>query len=608
VDLRVRLAVAIAIGVLALAGARPARAQLLSPGPLAQPHASIDSDDSCSRCHQSGKQVVAQLCLDCHKDLGAELAASRGLHGQQYKGKACETCHVDHLGRSSKLIRWPGGAMEKLDHALTGWRLAGGHTKVACLSCHTKTSPQGKPQFVGTRSTCAGCHKDPHAGRFGGECQKCHGVVTWPEFERKAFDHQLAKFQLTGKHAAVACEKCHTGAPPKWQPIASATCESCHQDPHRGAFKPKPCTACHDTGGWESGADKMRGNHPGLSLAAGHARVDCKACHDRGNDKPPSKGKACASCHKPVHVAPFGNRCESCHASIRWVGLPEAIGRDHHRETRYPLAGKHAAVACARCHAPQQPVARRYRGLPFDACTACHADNHKGEFAARKQGECAQCHTVAGFAPTTFGIAEHATTKLALDGKHVATPCGACHKASRPRLDFRIPGQQCADCHQNPHGAQFAAEMARSGCATCHGTADWHQPTIDHKTWPLVGAHARTACAACHGVQQQGAQPAAFRGVPRECEGCHDDIHAGQFRQTAPVKECKSCHEATTFKIGTAFDHGKTRFPLAGKHQPLACSACHAAETLRNGTTAVRWRLGYQQCKDCHASPHREAQ
>jgi hypothetical protein len=109
-------------------------------------------------------------------------------------------------------------------------------------------------------------------------------------------------------------------------------------------------------------------------------------------------------------------------------------------------------------------------------------------------------------------------------------------------------------------------------------------------------------------VQQQGAQPAAFRGVPRECEGCHDDIHAGQFRQTAPVKECKSCHDATTFKIGKAFDHARTRFPLAGKHQPLACSACHAAETLRNGTTAVRWRLGYQQCKDCHANPHREAQ
>ena len=28
--------------------------------------------------------------------------------------------------------------------------------------------------------------------------------------------------------------------------------------------------------------------------------------HDRGNDKPPSKGKTCVSCHPKVHEAAFG--------------------------------------------------------------------------------------------------------------------------------------------------------------------------------------------------------------------------------------------------------------------------------------------------------------
>lgn len=593
--------------VLGVAVPRLAAAQLLSPGPLSHAHKSLDDDDQCSRCHESGKQVSARLCLDCHKDLGAQFAASRGLHGKQYKGKPCEECHVEHIGRNTKLVRWPGGAMEKLDHRQTGWLLEGGHTKVKCLECHTKKSPQGKPQFVGVKTTCAGCHKDPHTGKFGTDCRKCHSVVRWEDFERKAFDHGLAKFQLTGKHTTVACEKCHLGSPPKWKPVEFATCESCHKDPHKGGFKPKACTACHDTGGWDSAAAKMRKNHPGLSLANGHARVACETCHDRGNNRAPSKGSKCVSCHKPVHLAQFGNRCEGCHASIKWVGIPASVGRESHGKTRYPLAGKHVAVDCARCHPTSKPAPRRFKNLAFDTCRACHADDHKGEFAARGNGECAQCHTVAGFAPTTFGLNEHATTKFALDGKHVATPCGSCHTSPRPRLDFRLAKQACADCHANPHGTQFAAEMAKGGCASCHTTADWHQPSIDHSTWPLEGAHARTACASCHGEQQQGAQPAAYRGVPRTCEGCHDDVHAGQFRQSQPARECKACHDPTSFEIAKTFDHDKTRYPLRGKHQPLACSACHKPETLRNGTTAVRWRLGYMQCKDCHANPHREA-
>ncbi|HET7501568.1 MAG TPA: hypothetical protein VFK02_11210 [Kofleriaceae bacterium] len=582
---------------------RAAVAQVLSPGPLAQAHASIEGDDDCTRCHESGNKVVARLCLDCHKDLGAELAAGRGLHGRNYQGKPCEECHVEHVGRNTKLIRWPGGAATRLDHALTGWPLEGAHGTVACSKCHTRTSPQGKPQFVATRSACASCHKDPHAGRFSTDCQSCHRVTDWKAFERARFDHKLARFPLTGKHADVACEKCHK-TPPVWKPLAFATCEACHADPHRGELKPRACTACHDTGGWASGDDKIRANHPRLSLASGHARVACKTCHDRGNDRPPSKGGRCEGCHRPVHLAKFSTRCETCHAQIKWIGLPESVGRDNHARTRYPLAGKHQAVACAACHPASRPVAQRYRQLAFDACAACHADVHKGELAAR--GDCAKCHTVAGFAPTTFGIEEHARTAFALDGKHVATPCGSCHPGARPRLSFVVARKACLDCHANPHGAQFDKEIAAGGCANCHTTFDWHQAKIDHSIWPLAGAHARTPCTACHGVHQKGAQPAAYRGVPRACEGCHDDIHAGQFRQTQPAKDCKTCHSAESFRIAAAFDHRTTRYPLEGKHRELACERCHPSETLRNGTTAVRWRLGYTRCKDCHANPHRE--
>ena len=95
--------------------------------------------------------------------------------------------------------------------------------------------------------------------------------------------------------------------------------------------------------------------------------------------------------------------------------------------------------------------------------------------------------------------------------------------------------------------------------------------------------------------------------MPRDCAGCHEDVHAGQFRLTEPVRTCETCHTTDGFDI-QSFDHAKnTVWPLDGKHGRIACDACHGQEKLRNGQDAVRWRLGYHQCRDCHANPHREA-
>ena len=595
------LVVAVVV-MLALAGR--AHAQLMSPGPLSAAHASIDGDSHCDDCHQSGKQVVAARCLACHRDLGARLDAGTGLHGRQYRGKPCEECHVEHIGRKAKLVRWPGGSPDKLDHDLTGWKLAGKHQPLGCDRCHTQRSPLGKTQYVGARPACASCHKDPHANRFGTDSRSCHDETAWGNFDRSKFDHAKTRYPLTGKHQPVACDKCH-GTPARWTGIAFAACDDCHHDPHAGEFAPKACKDCHQTTGWESAADLMRTQHPWLSLRNGHSRLACARCHDKGNDRPPSKGKDCVGCHKPTHEAPFGNKCESCHRTIKWLGLPDDVGRTAHAQTAYPLAGRHRTTACAGCHPPARPAAARYRQLTFDRCGACHADKHAGEFAARAAGECANCHVVDGFAPTTFGPTQHATTRFALDGRHRATPCSGCHTAPRPRLDWRLTKKGCVDCHANPHGDQFATEMASGGCAHCHDSAGWGQPRVDHSTWPLEGRHATTPCARCHG-DTGGTEPAAYRGVPRDCDGCHDDIHGGQFRLTAPVRTCPQCHTPAQWKL-PGFDHAATAgWKLEGKHARVACGGCHTPTDLRNGATAIRYRLGYRACKDCHANPHRE--
>lgn len=602
------LALLVMAGLLALAA--PARAQLFSPGPLHKTHADLEGDDNCDRCHSSGKKVDGAKCLTCHDDLDRRIKAGQGLHGRAYRGQPCAKCHIEHIGRTSHLVRWPGGDKDKLDHQQTGWPLDGEHRGVGCAKCHTKRNKRGASTYLGLSTTCNSCHEDPHKGRFGTKCQECHSELGWKrvrmeDFEKK-FDHGRTRFPLEGKHRSVDCKKCH-GEPARFTGLKFGACSDCHEDPHKGRFEQK-CESCHSVNGWKL-VEGLRDNHPGIRLVGGHRSVKCAACHDQGNDRAPSKGTRCVSCHAPVHKARFGDNCQRCHRSIRWMGLPEKLGRSVHDRTRYPLEGEHAKVDCARCHPKRLSPPKRFRGIAFDKCNSCHDDRHRGEFAKRDGGDCGQCHTLAGFRPTTFGVEQHGTTAFALDGRHTATPCGACHKGKRPRLDLRVGKSTCAECHDNPHGNQFAAEMQLGGCAHCHNTSGWNNPKVDHSTWPLTGAHASARCSACHTPSEADRTTgggATYRGVPRECEKCHRDEHAGQFRLSEPVRGCDVCHDTGGFRI-RAFDHvGLANYPLTGRHAGLGCAKCHTRETLESGGSAIRYRLGYRACNDCHANPHRE--
>lgn len=599
------LAGLVAVAVLALAA--PAHAQLFSPGALNKAHADLEGDDNCSQCHSSGRKLDDGKCLACHEDLGKRIRAGQGLHGRAYRNQACAKCHVEHIGRNSRLVRWPGGDRTKLDHSLTGWPLDGEHRAVGCDKCHTKRNQRGASTYLGLSTTCKSCHEDPHKDRFGSTCQECHSTQGWKRVDLDKFNHDRTRYPLKGKHRSVECKQCH-GEPARYQGLKFDTCDGCHKDPHEGRFRPKACTSCHTVQDWKR-VDTLRDNHPGVSLDNGHQPVACKDCHDRGNDKVPSKGTRCVSCHEPVHRARFGNDCQRCHKNIRWMGVSERLARSVHDKTRYPLEGRHQDVRCGRCHSSKLSPPKRFRGTRFDRCVRCHEDQHKGEFAQRDGGDCAQCHSVAGYLPTSFGVSQHGTTGFALDGRHAATPCSGCHTATRPRLDLRVGKQRCAECHDNPHGAQFAAEMELGGCAHCHNSTGWQNPKVDHSTWPLTGAHGTIRCSSCHTASEadrKAGRGATYRGVPRACEQCHRDEHAGQFRLSEPALPCDTCHETGVFKI-RSFDHERlARYPLTGKHQSVTCAQCHPSQRLRDGSSAVRYRLGYRACSDCHANPHRE--
>jgi hypothetical protein len=600
--------VAIASALVALAivfHAPPARAQLLSPGPLSHQHVTLEGDQHCGDCHSSGKRVDTNLCLKCHQDLGARISAGQGLHGRQYKGKPCEGCHVEHLGKEARLVRWDP---QKLNHAETGWSLDGAHKGPACSKCHSRTNQRGAATYLGAPTDCKGCHKDPHENRFGATCTNCHNDVSWKELNLKSFNHDQARFPLKGAHQKAACAKCHQ-EPPKYVGLQFSSCTNCHKDVHAGKLGPN-CAGCHDENAWKP-ANMGRGGHPGVSLANGHSSVACRTCHDKGNLVAPSRGSECVSCHRPVHKAPFGRGCAQCHASIAWMGLSRSVGLSAHSRTAYPLTGKHEQTNCAGCHKPSLPRETRYRKLTFAHCADCHTDQHRGEFAAKPGVECAPCHSTAGYRPTLFAVAAHADTKFPLVGKHASAACSACHTGARPHVELRVEKQACADCHQNPHGEQFATEMKQGGCGHCHEPAGWDLPKIDHSTWPLTGAHATAKCESCHKPtpeDRKSGKGASYRGVPRNCSGCHDDVHAGQFRTGEPViAECDKCHATNLFKI-PKFDHANVaRWALTGAHAKQSCDKCHAMTKLKDGTEAIRWRLPTSTCGYCHADPHTRA-
>jgi hypothetical protein len=61
---------------------------------------------------------------------------------------------------------------------------------------------------------------------------------------------------------------------------------------------------------------------------------------------------------------------------------------------------------------------------------------------------------------------------------------------------------------------------------------------------------------------------------------------------------CAVCHTAeawTPARISTAFDHGKTGFPLEGAHTTVACKTCHTSLTFKGVS---------RDCVSCHKDPH----
>ena len=397
------------MAIVAGSGARAASVEkLLMPGPVARAHEKQESD--CANCHdRSNKRTQSELCMDCHKDVAADVRTHHGYHGRMPNPGAgeCRACHTDHKGRSADIVQL---SRAQFDHRQTEFELEGAHRSLDCASCHKPGQAWRKAP-----ENCIGCHKsdDVHRSQFTQSCGECHASVAWAGGR---FDHDKTDFRLTGAHTSLACNACHIGG--RYKPTPNS-CNGCHatDDVHRGE-RGEACGKCHSTREWKSAKyDHLK--ETGYELLGMHADLDCLSCHRSGNyqDK---IAKTCEGCHRAddAHAARFGGKCEDCHDNEHWKPVPY----DHLARHKFALVGAHASIACDACHTA--PTAAQKLGT---RCADCHRaeDVHGGKVT----GGCENCHGQEGWRK---GLSfDHDLTDYPLLGLHRVVSCAQCHATPR---------------------------------------------------------------------------------------------------------------------------------------------------------------------------------
>lgn len=196
------------------------------------------------------------------------------------------------------------------------------------------------------------------------------------------------------------------------------------------------------------------------------------------------------------------------------------------------------------------------------------------------------------------------------------TNCTKCHV-----LGEKETTSKCLECHKEiknlisqKKGYHVSSEVNGKKCAECHGEhfgRDFKMIRFDDKKfnhqlsgYKLEGKHATIKCADCHKTefiknkisQKKGD---SYLGLGTECLSCHQDFH-----QNTLSANCISCHDLNAFRPAPKFNHAKTKFVLAGKHQTVSCEKCHKTEQRNGQKFQVFKGLEFARCTNCHEDIH----
>lgn len=442
-----------------------------SPGPLSKYHTHLEGNSNCTQCHELGKKELSTGCVDCHSPLKEKIEAKKGFHGD--KPDECGECHSDHNGKNFELVYWPKD-IKQFDHEETGYILTGKHQNLECNQCHTSENikehsiinwASDRSQhdvlgrtFLGLEETCKSCHENIHQDQVSDDCASCHSTSDWT-LAIKDFDHNRAKFLLTGAHKKVDCIKCHPAQQdhPKqvWQltGLKFENCTGCHDDFHKGTFG-ETCESCHTTIDWKKDLMPFDHDQTKYPLKGKHSKVNCNECHQITETGLLPKYDQCDRCHEDKHYGQFtrredGGDCTPCHNVNGFI--PSAFTTSMHQLAQLALDGSHLAVPCNKCHEPFQPkkgiTTTRFTWGNY-SCNVCHEDIHRNQFVKQYNNNCDQCHITDVF---TNEIFNHQNSSFPLDGRHQYVKCSDCHKSEKDSnglfTRYLPTARQCSDCH-----------------------------------------------------------------------------------------------------------------------------------------------------------------
>ncbi len=342
-------------------------------------HADAGVRTKCASCHpdeiyRNGKH----RCQDCHKDKHA---------GQL--GDDCTKCHstTKHF-REAKFA----------NYAHDKFPLEGVHRTVACAKCHPNE------RYKLGKLTCVDCHEktDPHHGKLGRNCEKCH----IPDKGAPKFRHEtMTQFRRTGMHERVACTFCHRARPTPlpvvgWTrgqptppadrrfPVMGTRCVECHADPHKGEAG-QACESCHNTSSFKT----LIGGAPAslMPKPSDHtsAWIRTHANLPEGDRDREGQHGTCTPCH----AAPACTQCHRTRTPKSHTGLWRI--KTHGTAAAFDSSSCrvcHSPGACIHCHRRTPPL--NHRGawgrrhglaagtLGSEQCAVCH-----------QRGDCAACHS-----------------------------------------------------------------------------------------------------------------------------------------------------------------------------------------------------------------------
>ncbi len=224
----------------------------------------------------------------------------------------------------------------------------------------------------------------------------------------------------------------------------------------------------------------------------------------------------------------------------------------------------------------------------------------------------------AGAATDVINSVERALMPGELSKPHAKyeADCNQCHEFFRKTKQNDL----CLKCHdhknirkdiENKHGLHGRTpEIRNKDCNACHSEHKGRENNIiilDNQTFNhnftdffLQESHATVPCTKCHEKDKK------YYEAKSECVDCHKKVEPHQGKLG---KQCNSCHRASTWG-DFVYDHGKTKFPLKGKHKGVRCSDCHPNEQYINipkecigchkGDDKHKGKNG-KECKNCHS-------